>query len=148
MNIVILTGDEIRHQYFRKKIELDSRINLLCSFCESDDESLEKRVLNDENSGVLTRLHVRARTQSEIDFFKDLYIKETSNIFKIKKGTINDNDVVNKIINYKPDLLVCFGSSLIKSSLIDIFRGKFINIHLGLTPYYRGSGANIWPLIN
>ena len=48
----------------------------------------------------------------------------------------------------KPDLLVCYGSSLIKSDLLRKFEGRFLNVHLGLSPYYRGSGTNVWPLIN
>jgi hypothetical protein len=26
--------------------------------------------------------------------------------------------------------------------------GRIINIHLGLSPYYRGAGTNFWPLVN
>ena len=40
------------------------------------------------------------------------------------------------------------GSSLIKSKLLEFFKDRFLNIHLGLSPYYRGSGTNVWPLIN
>ena len=28
------------------------------------------------------------------------------------------------------------------------FKNRFINVHLGLSPYYRGSGTNYWPLVN
>jgi methionyl-tRNA formyltransferase len=30
--------------------------------------------------------------------------------------------------------------------LLKVFERKVINIHLGLSPYYRGSGTNFWPL--
>ena len=53
----------------------------------------------------------------------------------IKKGEINDSLIVSRIIDLNPDLLVCYGSSLIKSELLEIFKGKFINVHLGLSPY-------------
>jgi methionyl-tRNA formyltransferase len=61
---------------------------------------------------------------------------------------INDKKVIDKIIRLNPDLIICYGASIIKSDLINKFSGKFINIHLGLSPYYRGSGTNVWPLIN
>ena len=57
-------------------------------------------------------------------------------------------NVVENIIKKNPDLLVCYGSSLIKSKLLEFFKDRFLNIHLGLSPYYRGSGTNVWPLIN
>ena len=34
--IVILTGDETRHQYFRLKIAIDNRLKVLATYCESE----------------------------------------------------------------------------------------------------------------
>ena len=45
-------------------------------------------------------------------------------------------------------MIICYGSSLIKTRLINLFENKFLNVHLGISPYYRGSGTNVWPLIN
>ena len=42
MKIVILTGSEIRHEYFRRKIAGDDRIEVLATFCEGQEKSLEK----------------------------------------------------------------------------------------------------------
>jgi methionyl-tRNA formyltransferase len=41
-----------------------------------------------------------------------------------------------------------FGTGLLKAPLIDAFPGRILNIHLGLSPYYRGAGTNFWPLVN
>src|SRR5690606_10372264 len=38
--------------------------------------------------------------------------------------------------------------SLIREPLLSAFQGRFLNVHLGLSPYYRGSGTNFWPLVN
>jgi hypothetical protein len=45
------------------------------------------------------------------------------------------------------DLFVVFGASWIKGPLVDalIERGT-INIHMGVSPYYRGSSCNFWAL--
>ena len=69
MKVIILTGDETRHQYFRMKMALDKRINVLTSYCEGVEKSLANRVVNNTNSSIIERLHVEARTQSELDFF-------------------------------------------------------------------------------
>ena len=150
MRIVILTGNETRHIYFRKKMASDTRITVLKSYCESDEKSLANRNKKNENISQLEIQHAEARAQSEIDFFSD-YIEscqDKSNPKFINKGAINDESIVNEIFAMEPDLLVCYGSSLIKSDLITKFHGKFLNVHLGLSPYYRGSGTNVWPLIN
>ncbi len=45
--------------------------------------------------------------------------------------------------------MAVFGSSILKEELIDSLGSKrIINMHLGLSPYYRGSGTNFWPLYN
>jgi methionyl-tRNA formyltransferase len=41
-----------------------------------------------------------------------------------------------------------YGSSIIRERLLSLFEDKTINMHLGLSPYYRGSGTNFWPLVN
>lgn len=45
------------------------------------------------------------------------------------------------------DVFVVFGSSYIKGWLIDLLVEKqAINIHMGISPYYRGSSCNFWAL--
>ena len=150
MRIVLLTGSEIRHEYFRKKISCDSRIEVLASFCEGLEDSLENRIKENDESSDHQLEHVRARTQTEKDFFEH-FIRNSEDHSKpkfIPKGSINDKDVVQEIISLCPDLIICYGSSLIKSKLLNLYEQRFVNVHLGLSPYYRGSGTNVWPLIN
>lgn len=150
MKIVILTGSETRHNFFRKSIAADARISVLSSYCEGKEKSLENLVRMKDSSTNLELQHVEARSQAEKDFFERslLNISDKSNPGFLQKGEINDDNVVNDIISQSPDLLICYGSSLIRSKLLDEFRGRFLNVHLGLSPYYRGAGTNVWPLIN
>lgn len=150
MNIIVLTGNEVRHKYFRIKLASDSRFNVLLTVCEGTEESLEKRTLSNPQSSEIEKQHVASRKQSEIDFFQKVIDStiDNSNSQIIKKGDINKEHIVNKIIGLEPDILVCYGSSIIKSDLLKKFSKRFLNVHLGLSPYYRGSGTNTWPLIN
>ena len=66
----------------------------------------------------------------------------------IPKGTINEPKYLEQILKLKPDMLVSYGCSLIRSDMLSEFRGRFLNVHLGLSPYYRGVGTNFWPLVN
>jgi len=127
----------------------DSRFDVLKTYSESDDKSLEKRTLSRLESSEIEKKHIRLRKESEISFFSK-YVNENldkSNYVVIPKGSINDNEIVNEIKKINPDLLICYGSSLIKSDLIKFFKNRFLNVHLGLSPYYRGSGTNVWPII-
>ena len=45
--------------------------------------------------------------------------------------------------------MIVFGSSIIKEPILSLGKkNKFINLHLGLSPYYKGNGTNFWPFIN
>ena len=150
MKIIVLTGNEIRHQYFRKKLSNDSRFDVIASFCEGVEKSLKQRTYKNLESSSLEKLHVDSRTTSELDFFDNTIdlLSDNSDVINIPKGSINDEDIVENIVSMKPDILACYGSSIINSKLITLYNRRFLNVHLGLSPYYRGSGTNIWPLIN
>ena len=118
--VIILTGNELRHQYFRTVKSNDSRFDVLAAICEGTENSLENRIEKAPNSTRLETFHVSARTQSEKDMLGDCvaHMADKSNPLVIPKGTINSDSVVQKIYNHNPDLLVCYGSSIIKSSLL------------------------------
>jgi folate-dependent phosphoribosylglycinamide formyltransferase PurN len=46
-----------------------------------------------------------------------------------------------------PDVVVLFGTSVVRHPLLGAFAGRMVNVHLGLSPYYRGSATNFWPLV-
>jgi folate-dependent phosphoribosylglycinamide formyltransferase PurN len=148
--VVILTGSELRHSFFRKYIGFSKEIDVLRSYCEGEENNLRSLVSKQSDSNRQRLRHLEARTQSEIDFFQPFvdFAEDKSNPVFIPRGHINNADIVQDIINLQPDLLVAYGCSLIKPLLIDQFKNRFLNVHLGLSPYYRGSGTNYWPLVN
>ena len=65
----------------------------------------------------------------------------------LKSGDLNMVDLSLLKPSFESDLFIVFGSSYIKSPLIDILLEKgAINIHMGVSPYYRGSSCNFWAL--
>ena len=71
---------------------------------------------------------------------------------KFKKIFIPPKQLNKKLFNHLKtksyNYVVSFGCSIIGDDLLKINRAKFINIHLGLSPYYLGSGTNFWPFVN
>ena len=87
-------------------------------------------------------------TSAQNYFFPDTYIKtKNSKIYfkSILAGELNllKKDDLNKFL--ESDVYIVFGSSYIKGWLIDflVFK-KAINIHMGVSPYYRGTDCNFW----
>lgn len=148
--IVILTGTELRHHFVRSAIALAEGIEVVRSFCEGAEKSLGNLIDPTADGAALQRAHVAARARAEEDFFAPFVslAPDHSNPTLIPKGAINEPECVAAIRECAPDLLVAYGCSLIRNPLLSMFEGRFLNVHLGLSPYYRGSGTNFWPLVN
>lgn len=147
--IILLTGSELRHDFFRMFIAHDEDIEVLASYCESKKGSLNSIVQLEENNSIRTQ-HLIIREIVEKDFFEVFCdsVEDESSPMSIEKGEINNKENVDRIISLEPDLIIAYGCSIIDSELLEVFEGRFINIHLGLSPYYRGSGTNFWPFVN
>jgi hypothetical protein len=85
---------------------------------------------------------------AERDVFADFrFINSNVKVMPIKMGDINLLDVSKLTDLLDADIFVVFGSSYIKGDLCEILIGKkAVNIHMGVSPYYRGSGCNFWAL--
>ncbi len=65
----------------------------------------------------------------------------------IKMGDLNLLELGALGPALEADTFVVFGSSYIKGPLIDkLVERKALNIHMGTSPYYRGSSCNFWAL--
>ena len=144
--LVILTGDEPRHRYFVSRLVRSGLdVGLVVA------EGLEQSLINRTNSALMPWCHEHASSRYEFELEMLHLPNETAQsceTLRISKGTINDPDIIRRISEYQPRLLVCYGCSILRESFVDAFDGKIINVHLGLSPYYRGSGTNVWPIIN
>jgi len=147
--VVILTGSELRHTFFRKAIALSDQIEIVQTYCEGLEKSLGTFVKQESGNDLRTK-HLHAREQSELDFF-GLFLDSTADRSKplfLPKGEINSPKYVEAILKSDPDLLIAYGCSIVREPLLSAFPRRFLNVHLGLSPYYRGSGTNYWPLVN
>ncbi len=150
MKAVILTGSELRHDFMRMAIAQADGIEVLRSYCESAEGALRSTIDPNEEDADFQIRHLDARDRSEEDFFAAFvkFSRDGSKPKRIRKGDINTPHNAEKIQALTPDLLVAYGCSLIREPLLSAFAGRFLNLHLGLSPYYRGAGTNFWPLVN
>ncbi len=60
--------------------------------------------------------------------------------------SVNDPYYVDMIHAVKPDLIVVMGTCLLQKDIIAA-APLMLNIHTGLSPYYRGGYTNFWPIV-
>src|SRR3954447_26108932 len=65
----------------------------------------------------------------------------------VKMGDVNRLDVAALEPAMGADVFIVFGASYIKGPLCDrLVQRRAINIHMGVSPYYRGSSTNFWAM--
>ena len=145
--VAILTSDSIRHKYFFSKFLKAKNIEVIKCFSEQTKSSKSYEYLDLNN---ISRIHFNERTRVEFDFFNE-YVHENfenDRWIEIPKGFINTESFGNDLASINPDFIVCYGCSIVSDFIIDKFeKNKILNIHLGLSPYYLGSGTNFIPLV-
>ena len=100
---------------------------------------------------VVIDKHFSERDESEVAYFSDhqkLTLRRGAPVRKGPPGIINDPNEIDQMSELSPDAVLVFGTGLLRTRIIERFAGRIINLHLGLSPYYRGAGTNFWPLVN
>jgi methionyl-tRNA formyltransferase len=47
-----------------------------------------------------------------------------------------------------PDVILVFGTGVVKESTLSLASHLALNLHTGISPYYRGADCAFWPLYN
>ena len=143
MKVVIFTSNGIRHKFLANSIIKNIEDVIVISECNVSDMNDQKNEKEDES----IKEHFKIRGETEKEFFpNNNYF--TGKIIPIIYQEVNAQYIYEIIKEFNPDLMIVFGSSIIKEPLLSLKPNKFINLHLGLSPYYKGSGTNFWPFVN
>ncbi len=68
--------------------------------------------------------------------------------FIINVGSINSNKCLQALQQLQPDIVIVHGTRIISKKILNGITARFINIHAGITPRYRGSHGAYWALYN
>ncbi len=146
--IILITGNSYRHKAFSILSNMSGGINLLLSIFELNPDFKKHLKQNTLNNAMLN--HIKKRDHVEMEYFgwSNQFNSENFPCLDRPKGWSSSKECLELIKTLNPDLIVVYGSSILKGEIIEVYRNKIINLHLGLSPYYRGSGTNYFPFVN
>ena len=145
MNITLITSDQIRHNYL---------VNLLSNIATKLDVIQEKKTFfSNQNkiSNLMKNYFLKVDDAQKKVFGNAAIDKKNKNIKllslenkELEKCSLNSlSDFLNS------DIFIVFGSSFIKKDLVNfLIDHKALNIHLGISPYYKGTDCNFWALFD
>lgn len=139
---MIITSNSFRHKFFANSI---AEYFTVCRiFAEEKAFDAGGKVCSE-----LSKKHFRDRDEAEKRYFgehAEFFAEDI--VSEVKGGSINVFSYIEEISLLHPDVIAVFGSSLLDRLFLEKFGAGLVNMHLGLSPYYRGSGTNFWPLVN
>ena len=147
MKVTIFTSNNLRHNFL---------VNFMSNFCDELWVVQECRTLFTEKdyslkkpSELMKNYFVKVK-EAQNKFFNNKYVSNINrniSIMTILYGELNNCNLRDLKDFLNSDLYIVFGSSFIKGDLVDfLITKRAINIHAGITPYYRGSDCNFWAL--
>lgn len=145
MKVTVFTGNQPRHIAFVNKIS-----NLFDQiYCVQECTTAFPGMIPDfyNKSRVMQAYFSKVLAAEKKIFSSSHFVNSGVNVMPVKLGDINfiSQDALGNAL--KADYFIVFGASYIKGWLGQFLQGKkAINLHMGLSPYYRGAACNFWAL--
>jgi len=147
MKITLFTANQNRHNYL---------VNLLSNNCDELFVVQENRTIfpgiisGHYPASEIMKKYFKNVVNAQSKIFGNSHINgknKNIHLFPLQSGDLNkcSTDTLSDFL--KSDVYVVFGSSYIKGDLVDfLIKNKTLNIHIGVSPYYRGTDCNFWAL--
>lgn len=144
-NIVIITSDQLRHRYFVN--QLNACFPLSAVLVERIDYPTPISATSEE-SEAWQSFFIRRREfeQRTLGYGAKVSGKNNPVTSRIPIGQLNHPKTLEIIQSFDPSLIIVFGSSLFGPEYLSQYPKQILNLHLGLSQYYRGSSCNFWPI--
>ncbi len=145
MKITVFTSNQPRHISLIKDLAAIADEVYAIQECNTvfpgkvDDFFKKSEVMQDYFANVI---------RAERDVFGGLtFLPSNVKSMALKMHDLTKLDIESLKPALESDVYVVFGATYIRKPLINILvENKAINIHMGVSPYYRGSSCNFWAL--
>ena len=145
MKITVFTSNQPRHLALINRLASISEVTYAVMECTT---VFPGQVQDFYNKSTVMKNYFTKVIEAEKNVFGGLaFLKNNVRSLSIKSDDLNlmAQDQLKEVLN--SDVYVVFGASFIKGWLIQFLVDHgAINIHMGLSPYYRGSSCNFWAL--
>ena len=146
--VVLITANQKRHRWLAQTIAKD--VELVAIVAENKPPSAvhpQDQAENAEDAAVITE-HLAQRDERELHYFGAEVDFPAVPILHCARGDANTQKTLDWIQQFAPDAIMLYGSGIVKDPVASAYPKRMINLHLGLSPYYRGSGTNFFPLVH
>jgi len=136
MKIVLLTTNTPHHIFFAQKLSENyklSKIIIETNLLKPNFDTfhpIEKIRDEYENKALLKNQKIEFKDFANTKFY----------------DSVNKGKCVDDINSIRPNVIITFGTGIIKKDLINICPNGFINLHGGDPQFYRGLDSHLWAI--
>ena len=146
--ILFIGGTHPRHLYYANKIH--ERYPLAGAVLQDRGSLLPHKQRKGSfkvmgNDDLLWIQHFGNRAEAEIKYFGYQEFPDTEVHLISKHGLEFGEVAIGMVKGINPDIVLIFGCGMIKGELAKALPELTINLHLGLSPRYRGAATLFWP---
>ena len=147
MKLVLFSGDHPRHLFINRELlkHFDETLVIVMQREEVLPVPPNDLSVHDKQ---LFKIHFKNRKKVEDQTYGDLSAKQVfdkSNTIFVGPENLNSDKIARKVKEFDADFCFIFGVHLILDPVIDLLPNDKINIHLGLSPWYKGGATLYWP---
>ena len=147
MKLILFSGDHPRHLFVNKKV-LEFFDDIFVIVMQREELLPTPPSDLDNHDKELFQLHFENRHRVETSVYGELNARDVFKNFNsifIKPNELNTEIVADKVKKFNADFCFIFGVHLILDPVIDVLPKDKINLHLGLSPWYKGGATLFWP---
>ena len=143
MRLMWVGGNHPRHLYYVNKVRRDFEVSgALIVRRESMIPQPPDGIPERDRENFIT--HFKNRDEAEKKYFGKQELSDCRTL-EVDEDSLNSKQSVDFTGSIKPDVVLVFGCGMIKEPLFSALPEHTINLHLGLSPRYRGSATLFWP---
>lgn len=145
MKITLFSSNQPRHLNLAKEL---AKIADEVFFISEVNSIIPEETANFRDKSEVMQRYFAKVILAEKRVFGDIdFLPDNIHQLAIKGGDLNlltDRQLRDALSS---DIYIVFGASYIKGWLVDfLVANQALNIHMGISPYYRGSSCNFWAL--
>lgn len=150
MKLLLFSGTHSRHLFVNREIlkYFDEALIIVMERESVLPQTPNNLCTHDKN---LFEIHFKNRNLVELEKYGKLDPREIfygKNAIYIKSNELNTKKIALEINNFQADFCFIFGVDIIKSPIIELLPENKINLHLGLSPWYKGGATLYWPFFH
>jgi methionyl-tRNA formyltransferase len=156
--LVLLTADGPEHRYVAGRLASELPLSRIVVDARSRPPSLRRAFRAGIGSGVsrvgleLYRRAVRDRAAA-VAATRRVLGEELTRDFPaeahvVRVHGVNSGEALAAVAALRPHALLVYGTSIVGDRMLGLARELAVNMHTGMSPFYRGTQCAFWPVVN